>query len=113
MDLSSVNASPVLADPLLPMNQTRLGFHSSVFPLLIPKKKPGKVDDVRSNGWLDAMRSSSPPCKRMVKDVEDELASDENDLIYYSWKVYTKFLVRKLVINYYILVEMPKPNECT
>ncbi|XP_023755409.1 probable trehalose-phosphate phosphatase G [Lactuca sativa] len=87
MDLSSVNASPVLADPLLPMNQTRLGFHSSVFPLLIPKKKPGKVDDVRSNGWLDAMRSSSPPCKRMVKDVEDELASDENDLIYYSWKL--------------------------
>ena len=94
MDLSSVNASPVLADPV-PINQTILGFHSSVFslssgtsfPLLIPKKKPGKLDDVRSNGWLDAMQSSSPPRKKMLKDVGVELACDDNDLVYYSWMV--------------------------
>ncbi|KVH91950.1 HAD-like domain-containing protein [Cynara cardunculus var. scolymus] len=91
MDLSSANASPVLADPAL-INQTRLGFHSSVFTRssgtsfsLIPKKKPGKFDDVLSNGWLDAMQSSSPPSKKMLKDVGVELASDDNDLVYYSW----------------------------
>lgn len=86
MELSSANASPVLADPV-PINQTRLGFHSSVFPLLIPIKKLAKVDDVRSNGWLDAMQSSSPPRRRMVKDVGVELASDDSDLVYYSWKL--------------------------
>lgn len=87
-----MNASPVLADPV-PINQTILGFHSSVFslssgtsfPLLIPKKKPGKLDDVRSNGWLDAMQSSSPPRKKMLKDVGVELACDDSDLVYYSW----------------------------
>ncbi|GKC50008.1 probable trehalose-phosphate phosphatase F [Tanacetum coccineum] len=92
MDLSSVNASPVLADPV-PINQTMLGFYSSVFslssgttfPLLIPKKKPAKLDDVRSNGWLDAMQSSSPPRKMMLKDVGVELACDDSDLVYYSW----------------------------
>ncbi|KAI3689668.1 hypothetical protein L2E82_47633 [Cichorium intybus] len=87
MDLSPANASPVLADPV-PMNQTRLGFHSSVvFPRSIPKKKSGKVDDVRSNGWLDAMQSSSPPRRRMVKDVGGELDSDDSDRLYYSWKL--------------------------
>lgn len=81
MDLSSANASPVI-------NHTRLGFHSSVFPRLMPKKKPAKVDDVRSNGWLEAMQSSSPPRKRpVVKDVGVELASHDSDLVYYTWKL--------------------------
>ncbi|KAK1430547.1 hypothetical protein QVD17_13366 [Tagetes erecta] len=84
MDLSSVNASPVLADST-PINQTILGFPSSVFARVISKKKPGKFDDVRSNGWLDAMQSSSPPRKRMIKDIAIELASDDSDLVYYSW----------------------------
>ena len=93
MDLSSTNASPVLADPAL-MNQTMLGFHSGVFTRssgtsfsLIPKKKPGKFDDVLSNGWLDAMQSSSPPRKKMLKDVGVEIASDDTELVYYSWMV--------------------------
>ncbi|MFS7924164.1 putative trehalose-phosphatase [Helianthus anomalus] len=84
MDLSSMNASPVLADSS-PINQTILGFHSSVFSRSIPKKKPAKLDDVRFNGWLDAMQSSSPPRKSMLKDIAIELASDDNDLVYYSW----------------------------
>ncbi|KAK9059223.1 hypothetical protein SSX86_021842 [Deinandra increscens subsp. villosa] len=56
-------------------------------PLLeeVSKKKPGKFDDVRSNGWLDAMQSSSPPRKKKVKDIAIELASDETDVVYYSW----------------------------
>ncbi|KAI7730223.1 hypothetical protein M8C21_023060 [Ambrosia artemisiifolia] len=84
MDLSSMNASPVLADSS-PINQTILGFHSSVFSRSISKKKPGNLDDVRFNGWLDAMQSSSPPRKSMLKDIATELASDDSDLVYYSW----------------------------
>ncbi|XP_076953120.1 putative trehalose-phosphate phosphatase F [Bidens hawaiensis] len=84
MDLSSVNASHVLADPI-PINQTLLGFHSSVFSCSFSKKKPSKLDDVRSNGWLDAMQASSPPRKKMLKDLASELASNDNDLVYYSW----------------------------
>ncbi|KAK9059231.1 hypothetical protein SSX86_021850 [Deinandra increscens subsp. villosa] len=83
MDLSSVNAFPVLADSTI--SQTILGFHSSVFSNSVSKKKPGKFDDVRSNGWLDAMQSSSPPRKKMVKDIAIELASDDTDVVYYSW----------------------------
>lgn len=86
MDVSSGSASPVLADPV-PINQTRLGFHSGMFPRSIPKKKPGKHDDVWSNGWLDAMQSSSPPRKKMLKDVGVEFASDDYDLGYYSWMI--------------------------
>jgi trehalose 6-phosphate phosphatase len=76
MDLKSNHASPVLTDPA-PINKSRLG-HSSLLPysqpgaslsstkyMTIPRKKPGKLDDVRSNGWLDAMISSSPPRKRV------------------------------------------------
>ncbi|KAI3804356.1 hypothetical protein L1987_25834 [Smallanthus sonchifolius] len=84
MDLSSVNACPVLADST-PINQTILGFHTNVLSLPIPKMKPGKLDDVRSNGWLDAMQSSSPPRKKMLKDIAIELASDDADHAYYSW----------------------------
>ncbi|KAK4355924.1 hypothetical protein RND71_024895 [Anisodus tanguticus] len=35
---------------------------------MIPRKKPGRLDDVRSNGWLDAMKSSSPPSKKVQKE---------------------------------------------
>ncbi|XP_071727704.1 probable trehalose-phosphate phosphatase F [Rutidosis leptorrhynchoides] len=86
MDMSSVNASPVLTDPAF-LNKAILGFHSSAFPHSNPKKKPGKLDDVWFNGWLDAMQSSSPPRKRLIKDVGGELACDDNDIIYCSWMV--------------------------
>ncbi|KAL8196188.1 hypothetical protein R6Q57_025188 [Mikania cordata] len=83
MDLSLVDASPVLTD-CTPTNQTLLGFHSSVFSRSISKKKPAKLDDVRSNGWLDAMQSSSPR-KKTLKDIAIDFASDDSDIVYYSW----------------------------
>lgn len=98
MDLNSTNVSPVLTEPA-PINKSRLGIHSSLLPysqsgapftsgiLSIPRKKPGKLDDVRSNGWLDAMKSSSPPRKKMLKDFNVEVASDDSDVEYYSWMV--------------------------
>lgn len=42
-------------------------------------------DDVRSNGWLDAMKSSSPPRKKLLKDFNLEIASDDVDVAYSSW----------------------------
>ncbi|KAL3498675.1 hypothetical protein ACH5RR_041407 [Cinchona calisaya] len=97
MDLKSSKASPVLTDPT-PMDKSRLGirgllpraqsgtsFSSSV--LAIPRRKPGKLDDVRSNGWLDAMKSSSPPRKKIMKDVNVEVVPDDGDIAYNSWMI--------------------------
>lgn len=98
MELKSTKASPVLADPL-PVNK-RLGIHSGLLPCSqsgpsfssngssIPRKKPGKLDDVCSNGWLDAMKSSSPPRKKVLKDFNfADLVPDDGDAAYESWKV--------------------------
>lgn len=49
-------------------------------------KKPAKLDDVRSNGWLDAMISSSPPRKKLVKDFNVEVAP-EDDFAQRAWMV--------------------------
>uniref|UniRef100_A0A7N0U168 Trehalose 6-phosphate phosphatase n=1 Tax=Kalanchoe fedtschenkoi TaxID=63787 RepID=A0A7N0U168_KALFE len=100
MDLKSSHASPVLADPT-PVNKSRLGVHSSLLPysqtgtsfsssmyISIPRKnKPGVPDDVRSNGWLDAMLSSSPPRKKLIMDMNsDAVVTDETaDNAYASW----------------------------
>ncbi|PSR91567.1 Trehalose-phosphate phosphatase [Actinidia chinensis var. chinensis] len=98
MDLKLTNVSPVLTDPA-PINKSRIGIHSSLLPysqsgasfssglLTMPRKKPGKLDDVRSNGWLDAMISSSPPRKKMLKDFNFEVDSDDRDIGYISWVV--------------------------
>lgn len=99
MELKSNHASPVLTDPA-PVNKSRLGIHSSLLPygqpgasvssgkfVTIPRKKPGMFDDVRSNGWLDAMKSSSPPRKKLLKDFNLEIASDDVDVAYSSWMV--------------------------
>ncbi|KAI3792340.1 hypothetical protein L2E82_06217 [Cichorium intybus] len=96
MELKPKNA-PVLADPS-PLNKSRLGLPSNLLPCsqsgasfqstiltTAPRKKPGKLDDVRSNGWLDAMQSSSPPRKKIVKDFGVEVASDDSDIVYNSW----------------------------
>lgn len=94
MDLKS-KTSPILTDPP-PINKSRLGIHSSMLPysqsgapfssvLTIPRKKPGKLDDVRSNGWLDAMKSSSPPRKKILKDFNAEVVTDDGDFAYNSW----------------------------
>ncbi|KAG7028374.1 putative trehalose-phosphate phosphatase G, partial [Cucurbita argyrosperma subsp. argyrosperma] len=98
MDLTSNHASPVLTEPA-PMNKSRLGIHSAILPysqpagsfspskyITIPRKKSGKFDDVWSNGWLDAMKSSSPPRKKLIKDFDVEFASDDDtDVAYSSW----------------------------
>ncbi|XP_031123758.1 probable trehalose-phosphate phosphatase F [Ipomoea triloba] len=98
MDMNSTKASPVLTDPA-PLNKSRLGIHSPVLPysqsgtsfsasmLTIPRKKPGKLDDVRSNGWLDAMKSSSPPRKKILKDFSVEIITNDADVDYFSWMV--------------------------
>ncbi|GJY15576.1 putative CCCH-type zinc finger family protein [Tanacetum coccineum] len=49
---------------LLHVNLSRTSFSSSM--LSAPRKKPKKLDDVRANGWLDAMQSSSPLHKKIV-----------------------------------------------
>ncbi|KAL0331428.1 UNVERIFIED_CONTAM: putative trehalose-phosphate phosphatase F [Sesamum angustifolium] len=102
MDLKSTNASPVLADPA-PINKPRLGIHSSLLPYsqsgssfstsILTRKKPAKLDDVRSNGWLDAMQSSSPPRKKALKDINNiNIVSDEAEIAYQSWLV--RFVVQ-------------------
>ncbi|NP_001312864.1 trehalose-phosphate phosphatase A-like isoform X1 [Nicotiana tabacum] len=96
MDLKS-NTSPVVTDPA-PMTQSRLGIHSALMPysptgatfsptlfLTIPRKKPGILDDVRSNTWLDAMKSSSPTHSKKNKDSNAELTANESDLAYRIW----------------------------
>ncbi|KAJ6695631.1 TREHALOSE 6-PHOSPHATE PHOSPHATASE [Salix koriyanagi] len=83
MDVDSNHSSPVLADPAS-INNSRLGIYSNLLPYSAPggslssskyinisRKKPGKLDEVCSNGWLDAMKSSSPPRKKLVKDGPD------------------------------------------
>ncbi|OVA03453.1 Trehalose-phosphatase [Macleaya cordata] len=97
MDLKSNYVAPVLTDPL-PINKSRLGSYSSLLPcsppgmalspvlcLTIPRKKPipGKLEDVRFSGWLDAMKSSSPPPKKLTKELN--IVSDDNDVAYGSW----------------------------
>ncbi|GAB4834225.1 hypothetical protein Ancab_032490 [Ancistrocladus abbreviatus] len=99
MDIKSNQSSPVLTDTA-PLNKSRLGIHSSLLPysqsgasfssgtyIPIPRKKPAKLDDVRCNGWLDAMKSSSPPRKKLIKDMSVGFASDDSDIAYTSWMI--------------------------
>lgn len=107
MDLKSNHSSPVLTDPI-PVNNSRLGIHSNLLSyqqsggslssgkyMTIPRKKPGKLEDVWSNGWLEAMRSSSPPRKRLIKDKDFtiEAAADDFDIAYCSWMVCLDLIV--------------------
>ena len=74
-------------DPESPTNKPRLAssFPSGRFMMKTRKKIP-KLDDVRSNGWLEAMISSSPPRKRLVKDFNVEVAP-EDDFAQRAWMV--------------------------
>ncbi|XP_020215083.1 trehalose-phosphate phosphatase A [Cajanus cajan] len=98
MDLKS-NHTPVLTDSA-PVTKSRLGVHSSLLPyshtgatfthgmlLTIPRKKTGILEDVRCSGWLDAMKSSSPPPRKIAKDVSHGFASSDADTAgsYFSW----------------------------
>ncbi|KAF8027094.1 hypothetical protein BT93_E0114 [Corymbia citriodora subsp. variegata] len=89
MELKSNHSSPVLADPA-PINKTRLGIHSPVssskcIPML--RRKQGKLDEALSNGWLDAMRASSPPRKKLIKGYCVDIALDDAEIAYCSWKI--------------------------
>ncbi|PON89475.1 Trehalose-phosphatase [Trema orientale] len=99
MDLKSNHTAPVLTDPA-PISKSRLGVHSSLFPysppgaafspgmlLTIPRKKTGVLDDVRSSSWLDAMKASSPPHRKITKDVNNEFATSDADVAYRTWMV--------------------------
>lgn len=98
MELKS-NHTPVLTDTApISITKSILGVHSSLLPysptgatiphgmlLTIPRKKTGILEDVRSSGWLDAMKSSSPPPKKITKDVSHGFASSEADVAYFTW----------------------------
>lgn len=96
MDLKPNHNSPVLADQV-PMNMSRLGrsstltqhstTFSSSFHLTVSKRRAicSKLDDVRAAGWLDAMKASSPPYKKINKEINFDAASEEADVLYLSW----------------------------
>lgn len=100
--MKSSHVSPILTDPV-PVNKSRLGIHSSLLACsqqdspLSPgkysksnsKKSMGSLDDVRSNGWLDAMKASSPPRKKMIhKGSSAQVASIDYDIEDYNlWMV--------------------------
>ncbi|CAH8315559.1 unnamed protein product [Eruca vesicaria subsp. sativa] len=83
MDINLNKISPALSDPASPVNKSRLGtsFPSGKFMMSSRKMIP-KLDDVKSNGWLEAMISSSPPRKplpkRLVKDFNVEVAPEDD-----------------------------------
>ncbi|RDY12429.1 Trehalose-phosphate phosphatase A, partial [Mucuna pruriens] len=94
MDLKP-NITPVLTDAT-PLTRSRLGVPSGMSPyspkgatfphgplLAIPRKKTGILDDVRSNSWLDAMKSSSPTHNKVSKDVSHGIGS--SDAAYNTW----------------------------
>ncbi|CAE6234553.1 unnamed protein product [Arabidopsis arenosa] len=97
MDIKSGHSSPVMTDspPIsnsrLTIRQNRLPYSSAAATaisqnsnllLTVPRKKTGILDDVKSNGWLDAMKSSSPPPTILNKD---NLSSDAADMTYREW----------------------------
>ena len=101
MDLKSSHAAPILTDPI-PVNKSRLGIHSTLlaysqqdsphssgkFSRNNSRKSAGSLDDVRSNGWLDAMKASSPPRKKLLKGPNAQVASIDYDFEdYHSWMV--------------------------
>jgi len=116
MDLKSNHSAPVLTDSA-PLGKSRLGGHHGLFPcspsggaafspnlwLSIPKKKTGVLDDVRSIGWLDAMKSSSPPHKNFNKDINIELSSPDPEAAYRTWLVIL-FLHVHLYVLYYCYI---------
>lgn len=97
MDLKSNHSAPVLTDSP-PISKSRRGVHSLPYSpagaafspgllLTIPRKKTGILDDVRSCSWLDAMKSSSPPHRKIAKDVNNEFATSDADVAYRTWMV--------------------------
>ncbi|XP_020583963.1 probable trehalose-phosphate phosphatase F [Phalaenopsis equestris] len=96
MDLKPNHSSPVVADQV-PVNMSRLGRSANLAPysttfsstlhLTIPRRRAfcTKLDDVRSTGWLDAMKASSPPNKKINKEINFDTAPEDADTLYLSW----------------------------
>lgn len=97
MDIKSGHTSPVMTDSP-PISNSRLTIRQNRVPyssatalsqnnnllLTVPRKKTGILDDViKSNGWLDAMKSSSPPPSILNKDSSDA----STDMTYREWTV--------------------------
>jgi trehalose 6-phosphate phosphatase len=83
--------SPPISNSRLTIRQNRLPYSSAAATaisqnnnllLTVPRKKTGILDDVKSNGWLDAMKSSSPPPTILNKD---NLSNDATDMTYREW----------------------------
>ncbi|KAK7309038.1 hypothetical protein RJT34_05460 [Clitoria ternatea] len=81
----------VLSDPATVNNKSRLGIHSSLLTYSQPdspgkysrtgsRKSAGSLDDVRSNGLLDAMMASSPPRKKLLKGSNTQVVSIDSDI---------------------------------
>nr|VDC87395.1 unnamed protein product [Brassica rapa] len=97
MEIKSGHSSPVMTDtpPIsnsrLTIRQNRLLCSSAALSqnnnllLTVPRKKTGILDDVKSCGWLDAMKSSSPPPAILNKD------SISSDASYREWTVCLKY----------------------
>ncbi|KAG2408345.1 trehalose-phosphate phosphatase [Vigna angularis] len=120
MDLKSSHVSPVLTDPV-PVNKSRLGMHSSLlaysqqdspvspgkYSRSNSRKSTGSVDDVRSNGWLDAMKASSPPRKKLLKGSSFQIASIDFEIEdYCTWMV--KLLLDIVIIAIALSLQTPK-----
>lgn len=99
MDLKSNHTAPVLTDPA-PISKSRFssllpyspsGAYTTDLYLNIPRKKTGILDDVRANSWLDAMKASSPPHRKMTKESNTETSSHDSDAAYRAWMVNSPF----------------------
>lgn len=117
MDLKTNHASPVLTENS-PVNISRLPFRqnwlpcpsptaTAVFPaglhLTVPKKRTGILEDVFYTGWLDAMKASSPPPKRVSRNEHEKDRAADTDLAYQTWMV-PSFL--RLSFSYCCILEL-------
>ncbi|PKU71528.1 trehalose-phosphate phosphatase A-like [Dendrobium catenatum] len=66
-----------MSSSLSPYSPPSATFSSTSY-LTIPRRKP-------INDCLDAMKSSSPPCKKVSKDIIFDAAFEEADAVYRNW----------------------------
>ncbi|CAN0891560.1 Trehalose-phosphate phosphatase A [Linum grandiflorum] len=96
MDFKSNHTAPVLTDsapiansrlhsPLLTCTTSGATFSTNLL-LTVPRKKAGLLDDVRTSSWLDAMKASSPPPRRLTKD-QNNFHTSPDDCGYSNWLV--------------------------
>ncbi|KAL0730903.1 hypothetical protein Bca4012_026997 [Brassica carinata] len=88
---SLMTDSPPISNSRLTIRQNKLPYSSAAATALsqnknlfltVPRKKTGILDGVKSSGWLDAMKSSSPPPAILNKD---NITSDATGMSYCEW----------------------------